>query len=245
MGLGGGEGAEYVTSCLLRGSGGLSRDEHPAKGRLRVVSGQSELVGERVLEPVATGRDPQQGFWSAGDFQVGSRGLVGGTDGDVSLTESESRGLASYSEIDDDLLLETLARSKGLQGDGQPLGTESVVAPRPGRHPVAAPADQRMDGLLETAAELGQFVNDARRRGWQLPPVDDPVRLESPEPVGEQVGGYPGQVVPQVGEPLRSEEELPDDEERPATSNVIECPGQGAVLLIGSHSDALLYHLYA
>lgn len=234
------KGAEHVTAALDESAGGLSRAEYPPEGPLRVVSGQSEVVGERVLQPVETGRDPQQCLWSTGDLQVGGRGLLGSTYGDVSLTESESRGLAPYPEIDDDFLIETLARSQGFQGDRQPLGPEGIVA-RPGRHPVASPANQRMDGLLETVSEVGQLVDDARRRGWQLLRADDPVRLQSPEPVGEQVGGYPGQVVPQVGEPLRSEEELPHDEERPASSHVIECPGKGAVLLIGSH--ATLYYI--
>jgi hypothetical protein len=56
--------------------------------------------------------------------------------------------------------------------------------------------------------------------------------FEDAKPFGEEVAADPWKAVEQVGEPSRSRRELAHDQQRPPIADHVECPRQGAVLLI-------------
>jgi hypothetical protein len=56
--------------------------------------------------------------------------------------------------------------------------------------------------------------------------------FEVAQSFGEQVGGDAGQCRAEVGEPLLSERELAQDQQRPAVADAVERGGDPAVLLV-------------
>jgi hypothetical protein len=98
------------------------------------------------------------------------------------------------------------------------------------RRRTARPAAERQDRRLELAPPLRQLV-DLGRRGWrQLAAADDPGLLQLAQSLAENVRADVGDAGAEVGEALRPEEELPDDEQRPSLSQQVGGVGDAATV---------------
>src|SRR5207248_9648353 len=94
------------------------------------------------------------------------------------------------------------------------------------------PASEREQRLLERAPVLGELVDDGRSRGRKGPPSDHTVALELLEAGGEHVRADPRQSAAEVGEALRAEEQVTDEEQRPALADEVERASDTAELVI-------------
>jgi len=121
---------------------------------------------------------------------------------------------------------------------------EPVAAERIGGRRVLqqrrAPASNRLrDGAQLLAAR--RETNEHRRDGRRLPlPHGDAGGLELAQPRGEQVRRDPRQAVAQVGVAARpAQEQLADDEQRPAIADDVEGLRERAELAVGPHPGSL------
>jgi hypothetical protein len=84
-------------------------------------------------------------------------------------------------------------------------------------------------------AALGQRVGgDARGGGRELDRLDDAGFGQRAQAGAEQVGVDPGQGVAQRPEPLRAEQQLADDQQRPALAEQVERLGEPADLVVAA-----------
>jgi hypothetical protein len=101
---------------------------------------------------------------------------------------------------------------------------------QPVRHP---PQSQRVEHRRQIPAGIRQPVPDlapgVRRRA-----SDDPGGLEQPEPVGEARGGDVIQAALEVAEPFPVEQQVADDQQRPALANHVHGSGHHAEVPIGA-----------
>ena len=90
------------------------------------------------------------------------------------------------------------------------------------------------DGL-ELAAAVGEPVDGRGARRRERGPLDHVDVGEVAQALGEDVGGRAGQAVAQVGEALRAEQQLPDDQQRPAVADRVQGAGDPAGISVRPH----------
>jgi hypothetical protein len=86
---------------------------------------------------------------------------------------------------------------------------------------VEAPAPQLEQRPLQAAAQRGQLVGVDRGRRLELDPLHDARLLEVAQTLGEHVGGRAADRPGQLREAQRPEDELADDQQRPALADLI------------------------
>ena len=69
--------------------------------------------------------------------------------------------------------------------------------------------------------------------------LDDPGALELPQPLGEQPAREAGGAVGDLVEGLTADEDIAKDDDRPALSQELGRPRDGAVLPVGPHLGSL------
>src|SRR5262249_25086940 len=106
-------------------------------------------------------------------------------------------------------------------------------------HPAVAPACERHDHRIEVASLLGQSVLEARRVVLVADAIQDAVRDELAESVGQPVAGS-AEVALEILEATDAEERVAQDEERPAVAHDRQRPGDGA----GEAADVTPAHGY-
>ena len=102
-----------------------------------------------------------------------------------------------------------------------------------GKRRLAAPAAELEDDRLEREAALGQLVDARARRRRELAPAHEPGLLELAQALGEHVGAEARQAGAQVGEALRAEQQLADDQQRPALADDVEGARDAAAVAVG------------
>ena len=99
-----------------------------------------------------------------------------------------------------------------------------------------APGAQLAEHGRERPAGLGQLVDGDRRGTREGALLDDALLLQTGQAVGEDVGADAGQPVGQVGEPLGPEQQLADDERRPALADDVERDRGRTALAVALHA---------
>src|SRR5262245_31352345 len=94
-----------------------------------------------------------------------------------------------------------------------------------------APLAQRRQGDVELAALRGEPVLEARRALAVRDSLQDRLRHQPVEPVGEDVPRN-SEALLELVEPAQPEEDVADDEQRPALADDLERPRDRAVLAL-------------
>ena len=115
--------------------------------------------------------------------------------------------------------------------DHEGVGAERGVARRERR--LAAPAAELEHERLEREAAVGQLVDARARRRRELAAAQEPGLLELAQALGEHVGAQVRQAGPQVREALRAEQQLADDQQRPALADDVEGARDAAAVAVG------------
>ena len=102
---------------------------------------------------------------------------------------------------------------------------------RRGLEPARAPRPHRVHHVVEIAAGLGEQVARAASARHAL---DDAVLLEQLEPAAEQRARDAGRAVHQLAERLAPEQQVADDDRRPAHGEDLGRPRDRAVLAVGA-----------
>ena len=105
-----------------------------------------------------------------------------------------------------------------------------------GRPEARAPGAQLAEHGRERPAGIGQLVDGDRRGAREGALLDDAVLLQAGQAVGEDVRADAGQPVGQVGEPLGAEQQLADDERRPALADDVERDRGRTALTVALHA---------
>ena len=177
---------------------------------------------------VADDEEGDQRARVAGQAEIGAGHLAAGGD-DPAAGDAQVEGVAAAAQLHGHLDLR-----RRLQDDPQRVG-------QPGRfdlvdfvhaEEVEAPAGELEDRALEAAAELGQLVDDAGGRGFELAAADDPFRLEVAQPLGQHVGRGSADGAVEFGEAQRPEQQLAHDQQRPALPDPVEGAGEAARLAV-------------
>ena len=87
-----------------------------------------------------------------------------------------------------------------------------------------------MADMLDLAATSARLLALARANGDVPAAPEDARVLELTQPLGQHVRARVGQPGPQVGEPLRAEQEFPDHEQRPPLAHQVEGVGRRAAV---------------
>lgn len=127
-----------------------------------------------------------------------------------------------------------------LHGEEAPLGAGRPVGIRLVEE-LQAPAREREDRLPQLLPGLGEPVEPGTpvlRNGRLL---HQTVVAEHPQPIGEQVGADPGEVLQQALEAGGADQQLPHDEEGPPLADDVQSGGQTAELSVFSFHDGLLH----
>ena len=111
-------------------------------------------------------------------------------------------------------------REREVERMHQPARLERLERRRP--HQPGAEAGELVQHRPELPARRCQLVDGRRGRRRQLPLLDEAGRLELLEPRGQDVRADPGQLVDEVGVPLRPVHQLAHDEQRPALADEAE-----------------------
>ena len=107
------------------------------------------------------------------------------------------------------------------------LGPGRLGRPRP---PGAEPGDDR----LQPHAPVGQLVHPGAGRWIQLPPPYGSRSLELAKSLCQDVGAGGWQALAQVGEALRAQQQLANDQQRPTLADEVESVGETTRLAIGA-----------
>ena len=100
-------------------------------------------------------------------------------------------------------------------------------------HQRNAPAGQILEHRPKLLASWGEAKQGGGDWGRGIFTSDDAGVLEFAQPLGEQVGGDPGEPVAQVGVPARAaQRQLADDQQRPAVADHIQRFRDRAVLVV-------------
>ena len=98
---------------------------------------------------------------------------------------------------------------------------------------VETPPGQLVHARLQRPAALGQLVDQPRRGRRQLPALHQPRRVEVAQPLREEVRPHAGQPVAEIGVALRTEQQLADDQQRPALPEQVQRTGHRTELAVG------------
>jgi hypothetical protein len=97
---------------------------------------------------------------------------------------------------------------------------------------VEAPAAELDQRALQSSPEVGELIGGDRGRRRQLAAANDARLLQLPQSLGEDVGGRAADVAGQLGEAQRPEQQLADDQQRPALADPVESSGETARLVV-------------
>lgn len=89
---------------------------------------------------------------------------------------------------------------------------------------------------LQGAAPFGQLVEADAGRRTQVPPLDDAVLGQLPEPLAEHVRAHAAQAAEQVVEALGAEQEVADHQHRPPLAEDIESTRHTTRIPIATHA---------
>ena len=121
----------------------------------------------------------------------------------------------------------------GPEREEQRVRADAVRVSRLDRR-ARAPLSEAHHQGLEAAAPLGQLV-DRPSVGSAPPALDDDLPLlEVPEAAGEHVRRRVWKARAEVGEPLRAQDQLADDQQRPAVPDQVEGVGDPAGVSVGA-----------
>ena len=117
-----------------------------------------------------------------------------------------------------------------LEGDDHGIDADLRLARREGSD--AAEAPEREDDGLELLSTLGELVDPRAGGRRQRAAPQYSGGLELAQALGEDVGADVGQPRAQVGEALGAEQQLADDEQRPALADDVEGPRDPAAVAV-------------
>ena len=165
-------------------------------------------------------------------------GVVRGTAADVdgAVVDGEAEHVGHESHLGDDADAPGGVGVEGvLEGEHGGVAPDGHVVGE--RRRSGTPALQAHEDRLEPGSPLGELV-DVRRGGRREPAApDDAGVLELPQPLGEDVRAGLGQAGVQVGEALGAEEQVADDEQRPALPDEVEGVSGRAPVAVAAHRD--------
>ena len=100
-----------------------------------------------------------------------------------------------------------------------------------------------MEQLLEhgpqAGAEVGELVDRRGGRGREAPLGDQAGGFKRAQALGEDVRADAREARLEVGVALGAQEEIADDEQRPALADDVERAGRGAELLVAAHTTRI------
>ena len=107
---------------------------------------------------------------------------------------------------------------------------------------VHPPVGQGREHLTQTAALVGELIDDRGGGSGQGPLRHQSALLEVRETAGEHARADSGQSLGQVRKAPRAEQQLASDEQGPALTDHVEGSGDGAVLVVAAatHAPSLL-----
>src|SRR6266508_2977412 len=103
---------------------------------------------------------------------------------------------------------------------------------------LGAPATKQQHDVFELGAIGGQLVNHTGRRPRQHAAAHDANLLELLQPGGQNIGRNAWQTLAQLGEALGPEDQVANDQQRPALAHELEGAGEAAELVIAPTGHA-------
>ena len=110
-------------------------------------------------------------------------------------------------------------------------------------HALGAPPAEGQQDRLKLVPVRGELIDRAAvRQREQLPPHDTR-RFQVLEPRGQRIGADSRQALDQIAEPERPEQQIAQDEQRPAIPDHVEGGGDAAQLGVAAHRSVGRGHL--